>query len=315
MNTVAAQDRKAGNTSTSTQQAADSRYEFYCSISITPSEDLCQRAKEFLEKNPNTAPSWKQSALRMIARCEMAQAYQNWVEADKTFFALPRLDKLNQLIEAGESYLEKMPTPDVGVVTRLALATGYALLADFYHDTDQVLRYAEKSLQLLEPLTPPDRARSAAVWQRFRAEHQGRLWQFQGLAKLRQSKPDLDAAIAFLTKAAEAKDGLTFKDPNTYILRAEAYELLYAPLRDEYNEPAEDYTRKEKAREKLYPVLENLVTDYARIVVLTEMQPSLKNIHAEAKANFAAYIKASVRYGKLSEDDVLQLFRKEFDLQ
>ncbi len=242
------------------------------------SEEKFRKAKLYLEKadklgceliddyvNPNVR--------KFVKRRELVQVYNKCVDADKTYFSSPNLANLNALITACGAWIEKVPTPDHYYSTRLALATGFGVLAGFYKDTDQTFLFAEKALEkLADEATPKEW--TAQNWLQFRRENIGRLLQYQGLCKLRQPKIDAESAIIFFTKAADLKDGTAYKDPNTYLLRAEA-NMMYCPiLREAFDEAREKNGTKNKFSNESCTVTEKIVQDYARVIAITTSMPS-----------------------------------------
>ncbi|HEX4946546.1 MAG TPA: hypothetical protein VFZ34_07790 [Blastocatellia bacterium] len=250
-------------------------------------------AKEFVEKFPQS--QYAAYCKKTVDTWELTKLYNRYTEADKAFFTAGGTNEANlaTLIAAGDTWLQKTPG-DVGPTVRLATATGFGLLAGFYKNSARVFADAEKALKALEPTAPP-KGWKADVWAKFRSENIPLLTQYQGLAKLRQTPPDVDAALMYLNKSAAMKDGSTVKDPNTYLWRAEANSTIYSKNNDEYKVLTDDEKRGEKGKEmlktKIYPVGEKIVHDYARVVALTANKADLKAVNTSAREDAETYYK------------------------
>ena len=147
-----------------------------------------------------------------------------------------------------------------------------------------------------------------ANWATFRKENTARLVQYKGLYKLRQTSPDYPGAIKDFSDAAAIKDGPAIKDPNTYLLRAEAItESLYKKYDEEYKALTEDEKRGDKGKATLaniYPVVARLANDYARVVTVTEGLPPYKAIYDDSKTQCEEFYKF-LKNGKTTEIEEL----------
>ncbi len=248
-------------------------------------EKRYQKAKAFLEFSSKFSDEERSRCLedygvvssrqKFINRRELLKINTKCVEADKAYFTKPDFPNLNSIINACDIWIEKAPTPDVYYTARLANATGFGLLADFYKDTDRTFSYAEKALErLVIPATPNEWKEQD--WLKFRRDHIGRLLQYQGLCKLRQPKPDAEAAVVFLTKAAEIRNGTAYKDTNTYLLRAEANMMICPAIKEALEVKNKRIQPNEKPLKAVCPVAEKVVQDYARVVALSTILPIQK---------------------------------------
>lgn len=250
-------------------------------------------AREFVEKFPQS--SYAPYCKKTIDAWELTKLYNKYKEADEVFFKEngANVANLTTLMAAGDAWLQKTPG-DIGPSVRLATATGFGLLAGFYKDSGRVFTYAEKALKALEPAAAP-KGWKPDVWVKFRADNTSLLTQYQGLTKLRQTPPDVEAALMYLNKSASMKDGSTIKDPNTYLWRAEANNAIYGKNNDEYDVLSDDDKRGDKGKEllktKIYPVGEKIVHDYARAAALTATDPKLKAANTSARENAENYYK------------------------
>ncbi len=274
------------------QEAADLYGKYFAEKDQAKRYEL---AKEFLTKYPNVDPFWKKGPETFVKNYELRQVYDKCAEADKVYFAVggQNAANLDKLLMTCDAYLAKNSTQDIQTSNRLALATGFAVLAGFYKDTARSNTYAEKSLKLLEPTAPPSKDWPADTWAKFRAENKSRLTQYQGLYKLRQATPDYEGAIEIFSNAATMKDGPAAKDPNTYLLRAEATTAIYTKLNAEYNALPDDKKVLEEGKallNKIYPIVEKMANDYARVVALTEGNPVYKAIYDDAKSQTEQFV-------------------------
>ena len=250
-------------------------------------------AQEFVQKFPQSqyAPYCKKT----INTWELTKLYNKYQEADKAFFTAGGANEANMtaLISASDTWLKSTPG-DIGPTVRVATATGFGLLAGFYKDTNRVFTDAEKALKALEPTAAP-KGMKPDDWAKFRNSNIPLLIQYQGLVKLRQTPPDVDSALTYLSKSASMKEGTTIKDPNTYLWRAEAHSTIYSKNNDEYKALSDDDKRGEKGKEllktKIYPVGEKIVHDFARVVALTTNKPELKAVNTSAREDAETYYK------------------------
>ena len=252
-------------------------------------------AKKFVEKyNGKIDEYWLKGPKRFITNYEVTLAYNKCFEADKAFFGGPNEANLNTFLAACDEYAQKaIDKPERYFSTRMALGTGFGVLAGFYKDTARATGYAQKAMPLVSDTSVP-KGWEAKQWEAFRTESAGRLTQYMGLYLLRQGTPDPAGAADFLTKAAANKTSGAYKDPNTYLLRAEAVTAEYTRLNNEYNALSDDDKRGDKGKaalDKIYPTVSKLANDYARVVALTEGKPEYKAIYDDAKTQTESFWK------------------------
>lgn len=218
-------------------------------------------------------------------------------DADKVYFSNPNLANLQLLMKTCDQWIAMSPTPDRYFSARLGVATGFGLLASFYTDTNQIFSYAEKALERLADESVPEGWTAQQLIQ-FRRTYLGRMLQYQGLCKLRQLKPDAEAAVLFLTKAAEVQAGDSRLDVNTYLLRIEAYKMSCLAGKEALG---------------ACPASANIIADYARIIAISVDKPEFKSIHdrnyEEAQAFWNLIHPDSTRK-KL--DELINFYKAEF---
>ena len=291
------------------QEAADLYGKYYAE----KDQKKYELAKEFLEKYPNVDTYWKKGPEAFIKNYELKQVFDKCAKAEETYFAAngQNAANLNNLLTTCDAYLAKSPTPDIRFSYQLARATGFGVLAGFYKDTDRSNSYAEKSLKLVEPTAPPSKEWTES-WSKFRPNALSQLIQFQGLYKLRQGTPDYQAAIDLFTKAAGMKDGPAAKDPNTYLLRAEATTTIYTKLKGEYDALSDDKKVASEGKEllnKIYAVVEKIANDYARVVAVTEGKADYKTNYEDAKSQTVQW--ATFLNKDYKPDDLYKIFKND----
>ncbi len=271
------------------------------------------KAKSFLEKCPQADPYWKKNPEKFIKSYELNKVREKCVEGDKLFFSTPNEANLTNFMNVCDAWISKTPTPDFYFPTRLAIGTGFGLLAGFNKDTVRGNSYAEKALQTLsQAATPPEW--KDADWANYRKDNTSRLIQYKGLYKLRQAVPDYDGAIKDFTDAAADKNGPAIKDPNTYLLRAEAVTVSYTKYNDEYNALTDEEKRGEKGKAalaKIYPVVARLANDYARVVAVTEGKVDYKAIYDDSKVQCEEFYKFLQNGKTLGIDELYKRFKTD----
>jgi hypothetical protein len=272
----------------------------------TDFEKKYAKAKTFLEKCPEADPYWKKGPESTVKKYELNKVREKCVDADKLFFTTPNEANLNNFTSACDMWISKSPTPDFYFPTRLATGTGFGVLAGFNKDTVRATNYAEKALKSLSQTTTPPEWKDPD-WANFRKDNIARLIQYKGLYKLRQATPDYEGAIKDFNDAVAIKDGPAIKDPNSYLLRAEAVTVSYTKYNDEYNALTDEEKRGEKGKAalaKIYPVVARLANDYARVVAVTEGKPEYKAIYDDSKVQAEEFYKF-LKNGKTAGIDEL----------
>jgi hypothetical protein len=261
-------------------------------------------AKDFFQKFPNSdyAPYVKRAILTKLG--------EDFQTALKTYYQGADAAKLAQLLSTGEEYFTYQPG-QLYILTQMALASGYGVLAAFNKDIDKSRSQAEQVTKILESPTAPE-GWKPDEYEKFRLEGMGKLTQYLGLYALRQTPPDPEKAVSHLTKAAETKEWATPKDPNTYSLRAEANSLLYDKLSSQYlGLPEEKKTEQEgKALlAQIDPVVDKLIDDYARAVALLS-RPEAKSLQDAVKERLAQFYQ--YRYNKLDGmEDLIKYYQAD----
>jgi uncharacterized caspase-like protein len=235
--------------------------------------------KEFLLRHPRSEHAAEVESGNRRATLEIFEA------AYKAFSANSDAASLDRLLSTGGGILGRGPDRAVAaqVTSQLALATGRGMIGGFYSDLEQSRAYASQALDLLKDKTPPP-GLAAEEYAKLRANSLSLLYQCQGLYLLRQPTPDAERAIDFLTKAAESKDGPIANDPNTYWLRAVAYDLIYQKLIEKYQSVPKVRRAGKQGQSlcaEINPIANNLIEDYARVISLSAASGS-RQLHEEA---------------------------------
>ncbi len=248
--------------------------------------------EEFLRRHPRSEHSAEVEEGNRKAMLEIFNA------ASKAFFANPDAASLERLLTLGRELLKHPSggadqvnrTVAAQVTSQLALATGRGMIGNFYSDLEQSRAYADQALNLLEEKTPPPDL-DAESYARLRANSLSLLYQCQGLYLLRQQNPDFEQAIGYLNRAVELKDGPSSSDPNTYWLRAIAYDLNYQKLIEEYRAIPKSRRNGRQGQSvcaKINPVAGHLIDDYARVIALSSVSGS-RQLHEEALAALKSF--------------------------
>ncbi len=259
-------------------------YEAYINEKQDPAKRLAL-GKEFLRRHPRSERAAEVESGNRRATLEVFNA------ASRAFSANPDAASLDRLLAMGRELLSQKPDRAVAaqVTSQLAMATGRGMIGNFYSDLDQSKAYADRALDLLGNETPPPDL-DAAEYARLRAGSNSILYQVQGLYALRQPSPDPEQAIGFLNKAAELKDGPSANDPNTYWLRALAYDLLYQKQLEEYRAIPKSRRAGKQGQAlcaKINPITDKLLDDYLRVIELSKSAGS-RQLNDEARAALKA---------------------------
>jgi len=223
--------------------------------------------KEFLQKHSLSAEA-------PLVTAELRKAELDIFEAEfRTFSDNPSASGLEQVLTRGRDLLSRQSdrATVVQVTPKLALATSRGMIGEFYSDLEQSRAYANRALKLLEDPAPPPGVDSQS-FSRLRADSLSLVYQSLGLYLLRQSEPDPEQAIIFLTKAAESKDGSAANDPITYWLRASARDLDFQKLNDEYRALPKDQQVGKLGRslcDRISTLVSQLNSDYTRVIYLS----------------------------------------------
>ena len=249
------------------QQEERAAYAAYLNEKQDPQKRLAL-GMEFLRRHPQSERAGEVESGNRRATLEIFNniAYKN-------FSANPDAASLSRLLAVGSEILSQAPDRAVAaqVTSQLALGTGRGMIGGFYNDLEQSRAYANQALELLKEKTPPP-GMDQEEYAKLRDNSLSILYQCQGLYLLRQPNPDAEKAIDFLSKAAEIKGGPSANDPNTYWLRALAYDLIYQKLIEEYRAIPKGRRAGKRGQSlcaKITPISNQLVENYARVIGLS----------------------------------------------
>src|SRR5262249_28616969 len=255
-------------------------YAAYANERQDPSKRLAL-GKEYLRRHPRSEHAAEVGAGNHKAMLEIFNSEYRVSSAN------PNAASLDRMLAMGRELLSQEPERAIAVqvTSQLALATGRGMIGSFYNDLEQSRIYANQALNLLEDTTPPPDL-DAAEYARLRANSNSLLYQVQGLYLLRQTTPDPEQAIGYLTKAVELKDGPSANDPNTYWLRALAYDQIYQKFIEEYRAIPKSRRAGKQGQTlcaKINPIATNLLDDYLRVISLISASGS-RQLQEEARA-------------------------------
>ena len=267
-------------------------------------------AKVFVEKYPDSeVASYAKSAI-------INKVGNDFQAALMAFYAdnPPVLAKLDKLISVGEEYLRWQPEQPY-VSSHMGLASSRAALAGTLKDLNRAKVLAEKALKLMESPTPPaNYPKEQYDPLRENVIISGN--QYLGYYELEQPNPNLDAAIAFLTKSIQIKnkDGLGWKDPNNYWFRASAYQKKYGKLSAQYSGLTDEQKTGEQGKavlDQINPLIDKMIDDYARVVAVAATNEAAKELMTAAKESLDSFWK--YRYSNLpnGQNDLVKHFQAD----
>ena len=256
-------------------------------------EKCYQLSKELVATYPKS--TYFKNAQTIVTNREQTDRYNitndKFQAALKAYYSAPDANKLDQLFAAGEDLLKLVPGNQF-VIGQMALAGAHGALPQLYKNLDKVKGYGDQALKLFDSSTPPEGWEKAS-WDNLREIVMAQINQFNGFY-LVETKGDKAQAIASLTKSTEVrnKDGLGWKDPTNYWLRANIYLEEYQALRAEYDKLTDEQKTGEPGKELLKKVNEvmdtKLIPEYARVMA-TATKPESKSYYDAAKTYFDTY--------------------------
>lgn len=264
-------------------------------------------AKAFVEKYPNSEVV---SYAKSVVVNKIGADFQAALTAYYQGSDLPKLEKL---LSTGDEYLKWQPD-QVYVTAQMALAASRGVLATFYKNIDRTKALVMKALKLMEGANPPENY-PADQYQQLRENVLAQANQYMGYYELQQLTPDIDSAIEFLTKSTEvkSKEGVGWKDPNNYWLRASAYQKQYAKLSEEYRKLTDEEKTGEKGKallDQINPLIDKMIDDYARVCAVA-MRPETQELRTAAKQSLDDFWK--YRYNNLpnGQNQLIEYFKAD----
>ncbi|MFN7945391.1 MAG: hypothetical protein U0Z53_08570 [Blastocatellia bacterium] len=253
--------------------------QYYNAVQNKDDAKSCTLAQEFLTRFPQS--QYAKYVRRTLEKCGLEQFQQLLGE----YYKAPDAAKLDALMAAGEKILKEQPD-QLYVTSQLAIAMSRGAISGSYKDLERARASAEKTLKLFESTTPPE-GWQADQYNALREAAQAQLNQFLGWYLLRRDNPDPEQAVTYLTKAAEIrnKDGMGWKDPNNYWLRADAYTRQYSKVKAQYDALSDAEKTGEQGKALLAQVdalVDKMIGDYARVVALAT-QPQTQQMQQSAR--------------------------------
>jgi hypothetical protein len=273
-------------------------------------QKCCQLSKELTDKYPNAGTQYIDYAKKQIGKCELSKAYQKFASALEAFYAsAPEANKLEALFTAGDDYLEIDKDPQspahLLIVAHQPLAGQQAVVAGVYKNLDRVKTYAERSLQALETLNPPEKyKKDYTEYNLFnlRDETLAKMNQYLGyyLIETKGAQPESqNQALAYVDKSIhvrgkDSKALFGWKDPNNYSLRRYIYTKQYAELRKKYDAANNDGDTGKELIKQINQLLDTkLIPELARLIA-TATDPALKDTTNDAVGEFNNFWKFRV---------------------
>lgn len=254
-------------------------------------DDKCYPlAKAFAEKYPSS--QFFKYVNAKVTAYEGKKLYDAYQAALNDLGAGGDAAKLDKFLAAGEALNAKFPNPTY--VTQMAMALGNGIAAGYYKDMAKAQSYAEKAMGMLEPMTTAPKDVKQADWDKYRTDSISNLTLYQGLYELRQPTPNVNKAVEIFNKITAHKDWPLAKSPNPYLLRAEANNITYDKLSEEYRALPDDDKRGDKGKAilaKIDPVVDSLIDDYARAYAIASKSPEMKAIADDVKPRLESFWK------------------------
>ena len=236
-------------------------------------------AKNFLAKYPDS------EVAKFASGFILSTLGNDFQSALSAYYAGSDLPKLEKLLTAGTDYLKLQPEAPY-IQAQMALAASRGVLAQFYKDLPRAKQLAQNALKAMDSPTPP-KDYPADQYLPLRENVMAQSHQFLGYYELEQPSPNLDSAISHLTDSTKVKnkDGLGWKDPNNYWLRASAYERKYAKLSEEYRKLTDEQKTSDPGKallDQINPLIDKMIDDYARTIAVGA-NPDAKSLRDAAK--------------------------------
>ena len=221
---------------------------------------------------------------------DLSQKFQNGL---KGYYDAPDAGRLEQLFATGEEFL-KAQAGQQYVIGWMALAgADGAMGAVSYKSTDKVKGYAEGALKAFEPADAPQ-GWEKKDWESLRELVFAKMNQYLGWQLIIPAQGDRNLALDYLNKAIQVKrkDGIGWKDPYNYVLRATVYNDQYTEAKKPYDAMTDEKKVSDEGKEIIKKVTElldtKLIPEYARVLA-TATNPETKPYADQIKPAFDAY--------------------------
>lgn len=264
-------------------------------------------ARNFLAKYPDS------EVAKFASGFILSTLGQEFQTALSNYYQTSDLPRLEKLLTAGNDYLKLQPESPY-ITAQMALAASRGVLAQFYKDLPKAKDLSLNALKVMESPNPP-KDYPADQYLPLRENVQAQSHQFLGYYELEQPTPDLDAAITHLTESTKVrnKDGLGWKDPNNYWLRASAYERKYAKKSEEYRKLTDEQKTGDQGKallDQINPLIDKMIDDYARTMAVGS-NPDAKSLRDAAKEKIDQLWK--YRYSNLpgGQDTLVNHFKND----
>ncbi len=264
-------------------------------------EEKCyQLSKELIAKYPSS--DYVKNATPIIKRRDLNNAWQKFNAALDAFYKQPPQDvaKLETLFSAGNAFHQVEPDLQspfhLFVLGQMAIAGNQSVsVVQFYKNMETVNGYTERAIKAFETARTTDKTKKdfdlyvTPLKDLVMANGN----QFFGY-RLIETKGDQQQALEFLTKATQVrnKDGLGWKDPYNYLLRATVYFNQYTEIRKPYDAMTDEQKVSDAGKDlfkKINEYLDNKVLpEYARVLA-TATRPEVKPYYDSAKSIFDVY--------------------------
>lgn len=260
--------------------------------------DKCyQQSKELVEKYSKS--TYFENAKTRIKLYDQNKAWEKFQAAFDAYYKPPQdAAKLEALFVAGDEFLkiepDKQAPSHLFALGQMALAGHQASIGRTYDKLDRVKDYIEQAMTAFENAKATDKTKKdfdlyvAPLKDLVTANGN----QFLGF-RLTEAKADAEQTLEYLGKAVQVKgkEGIGWKDPYNYFLRAIVYNAQYLEARKPYDAMTDEQKVSDAGKEALKKINEvldtKLIPEYARVLA-TATSPNGKPLYDAVKPDFDA---------------------------
>lgn len=274
---------------------------WYATCYTEKNEEKCyQLSKELMAKYPTS--TYAKNAGPIIKNKDLNTAWEKFKAALDAFYKQSPQDaaKLEALFAAGNAFHQVEPDQQnpfhIFVLGQMAIAGNQAVsVVQFYKNMDTVKGYAERAIKTFEGAQAAEKTKKdfdlyvTPLKDLVTASSN----QFFGY-RLIEIKGDQQQALDYLAKAIQVKgkDGVGWKDPYNYLLRATIYFNQYLEIRKPYDAMTDEQKVSDAGKELFKKINEYLdskvLPEYARVLA-TATKPEVKPYYDSAKNIFDVY--------------------------
>jgi hypothetical protein len=258
-------------------------------------EKCYQQSKELVDKYSKS--TYIENAKSKIKVYDQNKAWEKFQAAFDAYYKPPQdAAKLEALFAAGDEFLkvepDKQAPSHLFTLGQMALAGHQASIGRIYDKLDKVKNYVEQAMAAFDNAKPTDKTKKdfdlyVTPLKDLVAANGN---QFLGF-RLSESKAAAEQTLEYLGKAIQVKgkDGVGWKDPYNYFLRAIVYNAQYLEARKPYDTMTDEQKVSDAGKEALKKINEvldtKLIPEYARVLA-TATGPNGKQLFDLVKQDF-----------------------------